>query len=69
VFRIVNEETGEPLEDPVARVLREGCAVELANHAALATRDGRTVPGRSKCFAARNPGQNTRRCNQRTGRR
>jgi PAS domain-containing protein len=32
------------LEEPVARVLREGRAVELANHAALVTKDGRTVP-------------------------
>ncbi len=44
VFRIVNEQTGQPLEEPVARVLREGRAVELANHAALVTKDGRTVP-------------------------
>ena len=34
VFRIVNEQTGGPLEDPVARVLRAGRAVELGNHAA-----------------------------------
>ena len=34
VFRIINEQTGEPLEEPVARVLREGRAVELGNHAA-----------------------------------
>ncbi len=44
VFRVINEQTGHPLEDPVARVLREGRAIPLANHAALVTRDGRTVP-------------------------
>jgi len=44
VFRIVNEQTGEGLDEPVSRALREGCVVELANHAALVTRDGRTVP-------------------------
>ncbi len=44
VFRIINEQTGEPLEEPVARVLREGRAVALANHAALVTKDSRTVP-------------------------
>lgn len=44
VFRIVNEQTGRALEEPVARVLRERRAVELANHAALVTKDGRTVP-------------------------
>ena len=32
------------MEEPVARVLREGRAVELANHAAVVTKDGRTVP-------------------------
>jgi PAS domain S-box-containing protein len=44
VIRIVNEHTGEALEEPVARVLREGRSVALANHAALVTKDGRTVP-------------------------
>ena len=44
VFRIVNEQTGQAVEDPVARVLREGRAVDLANHTALVTKDGRTVP-------------------------
>jgi PAS domain S-box-containing protein len=44
VFRIVNERTGQPLEEPVGRVLREGRAVALANHAALVTKDGHTVP-------------------------
>ena len=44
VFRIVNETTGEPAEDVVARVLREGRAVPLGNHTALVTRDGRAVP-------------------------
>jgi PAS domain S-box-containing protein len=44
VFRLVNEQTGQALEDPVARVLREGRAVALANHAALVTKDGRAVP-------------------------
>jgi PAS domain S-box-containing protein len=44
VFRIVNQQTGTPLEEPVARVLREGRVVELTNHAALLTKDGRAVP-------------------------
>ncbi|MFZ5785493.1 MAG: PAS domain S-box protein [Acidobacteriota bacterium] len=44
VFRIVNEETREPVEDPVARVLREGRVVGLANHTLLLARDGREVP-------------------------
>src|SRR5436305_1893585 len=32
VFVIVNEETRRPVEDPVAKVLREGTVVGLANH-------------------------------------
>ncbi len=44
VFPIINERTRRPVEDPVARVFREGRAVELANHTALVARDGREVP-------------------------
>ncbi len=44
VFRIVNELTHEPLEDLVRRVLRDGEVIQLGNHAALVTRDGREVP-------------------------
>ncbi|MHC1744469.1 MAG: PAS domain-containing protein [Syntrophobacteraceae bacterium] len=44
IFRVVNERTGEPLDEPVTQVLREGRMVPLANHAALITRDGRAVP-------------------------
>ena len=43
IFHVVNEQTGHPLEDPVGRVLREGRAVALANHAALMTKDGHTI--------------------------
>ena len=32
IFRITNQITGEPAESPVARVLREGVVVGLANH-------------------------------------
>jgi two-component system sensor histidine kinase/response regulator len=44
VFRIVNEETRQPAEDPAAKVLRLGTVVGLANHTALLARDGREVP-------------------------
>jgi len=44
VFRIISEVTHEPAEDLVARVLRENRVVELANHTALVTCDGRAVP-------------------------
>jgi len=40
VFRIVNEETREPAEDPVARCLSEGKVVGLANHTLLLSKSG-----------------------------
>jgi two-component system, cell cycle sensor histidine kinase and response regulator CckA len=44
VFRIVNEETRRGVESPVARVLREGKVVGLANHTVLLARDGSERP-------------------------
>jgi PAS domain S-box-containing protein len=44
VFRIVNEETREPVENPVDKVLREGAVVGLANHTVLIGRAGRERP-------------------------
>lgn len=41
VFSIVNEFSGEVLENPVTRVLREDVVVGLANHTLLIARDGR----------------------------
>lgn len=40
VFRIINEKTGQPAENPVRRVLASGRVVGLANHIALLARDG-----------------------------
>ncbi len=40
IFRIENARTGEPVESPVDRVLREGVVVGLANHTRLIARDG-----------------------------
>jgi len=40
VFRIINEETGAPAHDPVARVLESGRIEGLANHTVLIARDG-----------------------------
>ncbi|MFC1931220.1 PAS domain S-box protein [Chloroflexota bacterium] len=40
IFNIVNEETGKQAENPVARVIREGVVVGLANHTALIAKDG-----------------------------
>jgi PAS domain S-box-containing protein len=44
VFHIVNEETRLEVESPVAKVLREGNTVGLANHTVLIARDGRETP-------------------------
>jgi PAS domain S-box-containing protein len=44
VFRIVNEDTGKKVEDPVVKVLREGVVVGLANHTLLISRDGTGRP-------------------------
>ncbi|MBU1677532.1 MAG: PAS domain S-box protein, partial [Bacteroidetes bacterium] len=43
VFNIINEETGEPAEDPVTRVIREGTVAGLANHTLLITKDGTKI--------------------------
>jgi PAS domain S-box-containing protein len=44
VFRIVNEQTRQPVDDPAAKVLLARTVVGLANHTLLLARDGREVP-------------------------
>ncbi len=44
VFVIINEESRQPAESPIRRVLREGAIVELANHTVLLSKDGREIP-------------------------
>jgi PAS domain S-box-containing protein len=44
VFRIVNERSRRPAEDPVERVIREGVTVGLANHTVMIARDGTETP-------------------------
>jgi PAS domain S-box-containing protein len=44
VFHIVNEQTRQPVESPVTRVMREGVVVGLGNHTVLIARDGTEVP-------------------------
>jgi PAS domain S-box-containing protein len=44
VFKIINEQTREPVEDPVAKAIREGTVVGLANHTVLIAKDGRETP-------------------------
>jgi PAS domain S-box-containing protein len=44
VFNIVNEETREPVENPVARVLQQGHIFGMANQTVLIARDGTERP-------------------------
>jgi PAS domain S-box-containing protein len=44
VFRIFAEPTGEIVESPVAKVLREGMVVGLANHTVLRPKHGPQIP-------------------------
>ncbi len=44
VFRIVNEDTRQPVENPALRALQEGVVVGLANHTVLIAKDGRERP-------------------------
>ncbi len=44
VFNIINERTREVAENPVAKALRLGRAVGLANHTLLLRRDGSEIP-------------------------
>jgi PAS domain S-box-containing protein len=44
VFKILDENTGQPVEIPVERVIREGRATGLANHTVLLNRNGFRIP-------------------------
>ncbi|MCM2374550.1 PAS domain S-box protein [Aporhodopirellula aestuarii] len=44
VFRIVNEDTREPRENPAMKALSEGTVVGLANHTTLIRKDGSECP-------------------------
>jgi PAS domain S-box-containing protein len=44
VFRILNEQTREPVESPVDKVMRQGVIVGLANHTVLIRKDGSEIP-------------------------
>ena len=44
VFRIVNENTRQPVENPAVRALRTGVVVGLENHTALIRKDGTECP-------------------------
>ena len=44
VFRIRNEETGEAVENPALRAMREGRVTGLANHSVLLEKNGAEIP-------------------------
>lgn len=60
VFRIVNEETREPVESPVEKVMKNGVIVGLANHTLLICKDGREVPIDDSGAPIRDPDGSTR---------
>jgi PAS domain S-box-containing protein len=62
VFRIINEETRQPVGNPVTRVLREGVVVGLANHTVLIRRDGRECPIDDSAAPIRNDGGQVTGC-------
>ena len=55
VFPIFNEESGAVVENPVAKVLREGLVVGLANHTVLKRRDGVITPIADSAAPIRDP--------------
>jgi PAS domain S-box-containing protein len=55
VFRIINEFTGQPAENPVEKALRLGRIVGLSNHTILLARDGRGIPIDDSAAPIRNP--------------
>jgi PAS domain S-box-containing protein len=44
IFKTINQDTREPADDIVSRVLNEQRVVELANHTSLRAKDGREIP-------------------------
>jgi PAS domain S-box-containing protein len=55
VFQIINEFTRQPVENPVARVIREGVVVGLANHTILISKDGKECPIDDSAAPIRDP--------------
>ncbi len=44
VFKIINRETRQPVENPVTKVIRQGTVAGLANHTRLIARNGAEIP-------------------------
>jgi PAS domain S-box-containing protein len=58
VFRIVNEHTRQPVENPALRALRDGTVVGLANHTVLISKDGTERPIADSAAPIRDAGNN-----------
>ena len=56
VFRIINEDTRETVENPAEKALRYGKAVGLANHTLLLAKDGQEIPIDDSAAPIRVPG-------------
>lgn len=56
VFKIINEVTRQPVENPVDKVLRIGAVVGLANHTILIGKDGAETPIDDSAAPIRQPG-------------
>jgi PAS domain S-box-containing protein len=59
VFRIVNEQTRQKADSPIARVLREGKITGQANHTILIARDGSEIPIDDSAAPIREDGNTT----------
>lgn len=44
VFKLINEDTGQEVEDPVSKVLQKGKVIGLANHTVLINKDEQQIP-------------------------
>ena len=58
VFRIINETTRQPVDNPALRALREGVIVGLANHTVLIAKDGQERPIDDSAAPIRDAGGN-----------
>ncbi|SPE57162.1 putative Histidine kinase [Verrucomicrobia bacterium] len=56
VFRIINQDTREALENPVDKVIRHGTVVGLANHSLLVSKSGEEIPIDDSAAPIRQPG-------------
>jgi PAS domain S-box-containing protein len=54
IFVIINEQTQQPADDPVRKVLKNGSIAGLANHTALISKDGRVIPIEDSAAPIRN---------------